>query len=679
MRVRVRNRRGRGGALGPFAGLARRHQLRLRFLGSLGLLCAAFAVGTVANIALRPGVVEASSGPFAYVANEGGDTLTPIDTSTDTAGTPITVGSEPIGVAITPGGSTVYVANSVSATLTPIDTSTDTAGTPITVLSGPSGIAITPDGTTVYVTNADSNKVTPVNTATDTAGTPIAVGSGPESIAITPDGTTAYVVNYGSGTVTPVDTSSNTAGTPITVGSDPDAIAITPDGSMAYVANAGSDTVTPIDTSTDTAGTPITVGTSPEGIAITPDGNTAYVANFGSGTVTPIDTSTDTAGTPIAVGGSPFAVATTPDGTTAYVSDLGTDTVTPIDTATNTAGTPITVGSNPRGIAITPDQAPEAQLSVTPAAAGSPTSFDASASVAPSSPIASYAWNFGDGHTATTTSPTTTHTYSSSGTFTATVTETDTAGTSTTQVFTGQTVSRNGGPSAVASQSFVVVNCMANMSCSGTVADTSQNISVGGTSTTDASLSVSLGEQTLSCGTAPAAPEQVTTYSTTTFTASSLTGTLTVNGETGTSGFKVCFASSTPFTDKQGNSVTSGDLPKCVAVGNVAPCIVSTSISGGNLVATLSLPPGDPRFWAPPVLSSFSPTEGAVGAKVKIKGGPFAGVTEISFNGILTQFKVKSSGTKITAIVPAGATSGPITVVARGGQVTSKTDFTVEG
>ena len=59
-----------------------------------------------------------------------------------------------------------------------------------------------------------------------------------------------------------------------------------------------------------------------------------------------------------------------------------------------------------------------------------------------------YAWNFGDGRTGLTTSPTVSHTYAAAGTYTVTLTVTDSAGTSTTQVFTGQTMSRNGGPSA---------------------------------------------------------------------------------------------------------------------------------------------------------------------------------------------------------------------------------------
>jgi hypothetical protein len=81
-----------------------------------------------------------------------------------------------------------------------------------------------------------------------------------------------------------------------------------------------------------------------------------------------------------------------------------------------------------------------------------PVTFDASASSDPTGTIASYAWNFGDGTTATTAGPTTSHTYGVDGTYTASVTLTDTLGTTNTLVFTGQTVSRNGGTSAMASR-----------------------------------------------------------------------------------------------------------------------------------------------------------------------------------------------------------------------------------
>ena len=95
---------------------------------------------------------------------------------------------------------------------------------------------------------------------------------------------------------------------------------------------------------------------------------------------------------------------------------------------------------------------------MTPAPAGEATEFDASASTVAHGTIASYEWDFGDGSpTEHTTDPMTSHVYADAGSYTATVTETSSAGTSTTQVFTGHTMSRNGGPSAVAQETFEVV------------------------------------------------------------------------------------------------------------------------------------------------------------------------------------------------------------------------------
>ena len=297
--------------------------------------------------------------------------------------------------------------------------------------------------------------MTPIDTATNTAGAPITVGGPfPKEVAITPDGKTAYVTNWGSGitlgTVTPIDTATNTAGAPIVVGvrSGPWGVAVTPDSSTAYVGLSDDDSVTPINIATNTAGTPIPVGSGPHDVAITPDGTTAYVTNSNTSTVTPINTAINTEGPPIFVGSNPQGVAITPDGKTVYVANSGSGTVTPIDTAGNTVGAPLATGTNPAGVAITPDQAPSAALSLTGSPASQPSSFDGSASSSPVGSIASYQWSFGDGQTATTTSPRTTHVYALPGAYTVRLTVTNTAGTSTQQVFTGQTVSLRGGPQA---------------------------------------------------------------------------------------------------------------------------------------------------------------------------------------------------------------------------------------
>jgi YVTN family beta-propeller protein len=417
--------------------------VRARTRVVLGLLLTALAAS------LLPAVAGASGPRRAYVSNLDGDTVTPFDVSTGTAGTPIAVNS-PRGVAISPDGATVYVANQMSDSVTPIDTQTGTAGTPIAVGDQPLAIAITPDGASVYVANFTSNNVTPIETATGTAGAPIALGASPAGIAITPDGATVYTANHNSNTVTPIDTATRTAGTPIPVGVTAFAIAITPDGATAYVANQSSDNVTPIATSTNTAGTPIAVGDRPTAIAIAPDGATAYVTNANSDDVTPIATAANTAGTPIPAGNFPSAIAITPDGATAYVTNRDSNNVTPIDTATSTAAGPsIAVGSGPWGVAVTPDQAPHAAFGATPAVAASATTFEASGSTDADGTVASYAWDFGDGHSEATAGPAIAHTYADPGTYTVTLTVTDDEGCSTEFVFTGQTASCTG--SAVAS------------------------------------------------------------------------------------------------------------------------------------------------------------------------------------------------------------------------------------
>ncbi len=274
---------------------------------------------------------------------------------------------------------------------------------------------------------------------------------------MSPDGTKVYVANYGSNTVTPISTSTDTAGAPIAVGTGPMYVAFAPDGTKAYATNFGSNNVTPITTASDTAGVAFTTGSGPRGVAFTPDGTKAYVANFFDNTVTPVTTATSTPGTAIPVGTNPQAVAISPDGSKLYVTNWSDGTVTPI-TTTNTAGTGIPSAGGPYGGALVPDQAPTAALAaINSGEAMTPVGFDATASSDSSGTIATYTFDFGDGSPLLTQAgPTTTHTYAHDGTFAASVTVTDTVGTSTTAVFTGQTMSRNGKATARAARTVTI-------------------------------------------------------------------------------------------------------------------------------------------------------------------------------------------------------------------------------
>ena len=168
---------------------------------------------------------------------------------------------------VTPDGSKVYVANRATNTVSVIATATNTVvGSPITVGTNPVGVAVTPDGSKVYVANFGSNTVSVIDTATNTVvGSPITVGSNPEGVAVTPDGSKVYVANQNGGTVSVIATATNTVvGSPITDFGAPVGVAVTPDGSKVYVANHGFNTVSVIATATNTVvGSPITVGNGP--------------------------------------------------------------------------------------------------------------------------------------------------------------------------------------------------------------------------------------------------------------------------------------------------------------------------------------------------------------------------------------------------------------------------------
>jgi YVTN family beta-propeller protein len=417
---------------------------------------AGVVVVVLGSVGALAGPAMAASGWTAYVSSGTGDTVAQINTATDmTIGLAIPAGVFPNSVAVAPDGRIAYVADAGNA-VTPINLVTNTPGSAVTVGGRPEDVAITPDGTTAYVTSEAGNFVTPINLATDTPGVAVAVGKGPEGIAISPDGRTAYVANSLSGTVTPINLATNAAETAIPVGDAPSSIAITPDGRTAYVANFSDNTVTPIDLASNTPGTAIPVGVTPAAVAITPDGKTAYVSDYYGNTVTPIDTATNSPGTPLSVT-APGSIAITPDGRTAYVIDsLNSGTVTPIDLATNTPGPAIAVGAFPSGVVVAPDQAPAAVFSTTPAAAGQSTTLDASGSSSPVGAIASYQWDFGDGHAQTTPTAMIAHAYVHPGVYTARLTVTNTAGTSTGEVFTGQTVSNHGGPQATTTRTVTI-------------------------------------------------------------------------------------------------------------------------------------------------------------------------------------------------------------------------------
>lgn len=82
-------------------------------------------------------------------------------------------------------------------------------------------------------------------------------------------------------------------------------------------------------------------------------------------------------------------------------------------------------------------------------------------------------------------------------------------------------------------------------------------------------------------------------------------------------------------------------------------------------------------FSLPPVITSFSPNAGTVGATVTITGNNFVGTTAVTFNTTAATSVVINSQEKLTVTVPTGATTGRLSVTTGYGTVSSTFNFTV--
>ena len=96
-------------------------------------------------------------------------------------------------------------------------------------------------------------------------------------------------------------------------------------------------------------------------------------------------------------------------------------------------------------------------------------------------------------------------------------------------------------------------------------------------------------------------------------------------------------------------------------------------VDGGSISGGWSL-----DILATPTITSFAPARGMVGDTVVITGTSLTGTSAVSFDGIPAVSFTVDSGTQVTATVPAGATTGPISLTTPGGTTASATDFVVK-
>ena len=118
---------------------------------------------------------------------------------------------------------------------------------------------------------------------------------------------------------------------------------------------------------------------------------------------------------------------------------------------------------------------------------------------------------------------------------------------------------------------------------------------------------------------------------------------------------------------------TATQVKALVPAGATTGKIILTTPGG----ATMS--PGNFTVKTPPQpsLNSFTPASGVPGATVTISGTALLGATRVAFNNTTAQVS-SNSNTAIKALVPAGATTGKVTVTTVGGTATSAAGFAVK-
>jgi len=272
----------------------------------------------------------AASGTLLYVANNGGSTVSVIDSATNTVTGSISVGSGPGEIAADPAAGRAYVANFNSNTVSVVDTSV--GATIATIGTGGLGVAVDPVLGRLYVVTPSQLSVFDTATLQPVSTLPAPSGAGWWSVAVDPVHHIGYLGGLGGQGITVVDLTTNAVLTTIGVaGPIRFALAADPARGLVFAAtDTKPGTLSVIDAATNTVTRTTSVGDFPSHI-MPVSASTVYVTDLGSNDLAVVDPGTGTV-TRTPLGAQPAGLAMV--GSTTYV-------------ALNGANAVVTLGNNP--------------------------------------------------------------------------------------------------------------------------------------------------------------------------------------------------------------------------------------------------------------------------------------------------------------------------------------------
>ncbi|MEI7746358.1 MAG: fibronectin type III domain-containing protein, partial [Actinomycetota bacterium] len=357
-------------------------------------------------------VVVSADSKTIYVSNSMDDTVSVLDalTGNELPGSPVAVGTQPLGLALSPDGSTVAVATSAdngsiwlihttdlstteitsdtwvrasldSVAIDPAGTfgyATDAIGGGVATFSlgehpqgigydifgvGLLGIVVSSDGKTLYAVdsvNSTLNAAPILDNGQPDVSNPsnFPVGIGPTDVEVVPGTPYLEVVNGFDGNVMLFNTETSTVDKTIGIGNDADSVGVVPGSVTSYVSSPSDGSLAVVDSSVQPA-IGVAVGNLPVDIAISPDATMAYVLNQDDGSISYLRLADNQVIKTAYVGYGPQSIVLSRDGSTIYVANNGDSSISVLSAATgkDLDSSPWQGIDSPYGMAVSPDGA----------------------------------------------------------------------------------------------------------------------------------------------------------------------------------------------------------------------------------------------------------------------------------------------------------------------------------